>query len=89
MKTHLPCPDCESSDALTDYGDHTFCFSCETYKTNKDVVMPTDLIKGGEFHALTERKISETTCKKFGYKVSKVKGKACHIAPYYKDGKIV
>jgi len=89
MKTHLPCPDCESSDALTDYGDHTFCFSCETYKTNKDVVMPTDLIKGGEFHALTERKISETTCKKFGYKVSKVKGKACHIAPYYKDGKVV
>lgn len=28
MKTHLPCPDCGSSDALADYGDHTYCFSC-------------------------------------------------------------
>lgn len=29
-KTHLPCPDCGSSDALTLYADgHTFCFSCK------------------------------------------------------------
>lgn len=28
MKTHLPCPDCGSSDALADYGTHTYCFSC-------------------------------------------------------------
>lgn len=25
---HLPCPDCGSSDALTEYDDHTYCFAC-------------------------------------------------------------
>jgi len=37
-KTHLPCPDCGSSDALTNYGDHTYCFSCgvrKKYLTDK------------------------------------------------------
>lgn len=30
---HLPCPDCGSSDALTEYEDHTYCFSCSKYKS--------------------------------------------------------
>ena len=29
--THQPCEDCGSSDALTVYDDHTFCFSCQTH----------------------------------------------------------
>lgn len=30
--THLPCPDCNSSDALCKYEDgHTYCFSCQQY----------------------------------------------------------
>ena len=29
MIAHLPCPDCGSSDGMTDYGDHTYCFVCE------------------------------------------------------------
>lgn len=28
MKTHLPCEFCGSSDAKTDYGNHTYCFAC-------------------------------------------------------------
>ena len=28
IKDHQPCPDCESSDALAIYSDHTYCFSC-------------------------------------------------------------
>lgn len=38
-KTHLPCSDCGSSDALTDYGDKTYCFSCSkhTYKKKEEV----------------------------------------------------
>lgn len=89
-KTHLPCPDCGSSDALTEYDDHTYCFSCETHKFLDDKSkVPSNLIQSGEYYDLTERKISEKTCKRFGYRVTKVKGKACHIAPYYKDGKLV
>lgn len=32
MITHQPCTDCGSSDALTEYTDHTFCFSCKKFK---------------------------------------------------------
>ncbi len=36
MTTHLPCPDCGSSDALADYNTHTHCFSCGRHRhTNK------------------------------------------------------
>lgn len=32
INAHLPCPDCGSSDALSEYSDgHTFCFSCQKY----------------------------------------------------------
>lgn len=31
MRSKLPCDNCGSSDALTDYVDHTFCFSCHNY----------------------------------------------------------
>lgn len=31
MITHQPCTSCNSSDALTEYEDHTFCFSCKTH----------------------------------------------------------
>jgi len=27
---HQPCPDCDSSDALAIYEDHSYCFSCQT-----------------------------------------------------------
>lgn len=28
-RTHLPCPDCGSSDGLADYGTHQYCFVCQ------------------------------------------------------------
>lgn len=31
MITHQPCENCGSSDALTEYQDHTFCFSCKKF----------------------------------------------------------
>lgn len=31
IKLHQPCPDCGSSDALSEYTDHTFCFACSKY----------------------------------------------------------
>lgn len=32
VKTHLPCSNCGSSDALTQYVDNTFCYSCRDHK---------------------------------------------------------
>ncbi len=42
---HLPCTDCGSSDALTDYEDHTYCFSCSKY-TSKDNSNSIDTVIG-------------------------------------------
>ena len=28
---HDSCPDCDSSDALAIYSDHTFCFACQKF----------------------------------------------------------
>lgn len=36
MIPHLSCPDCGSSDALTEYEDHTYCFSCSTHTKKGD-----------------------------------------------------
>jgi twinkle protein len=33
---HGACGDCDSSDALAIYSDHTFCFSCSTYKKGEN-----------------------------------------------------
>lgn len=42
VQQHLPCPDCSSSDALCKYEDHTWCFSCSTYRA---LDLSSDLIK--------------------------------------------
>ena len=36
-KQHQSCPDCGSSDGLTDYGDHTYCFVCNTRKKKEEL----------------------------------------------------
>lgn len=44
----------------------------------------------GEVTALAKRKITEETCKKFGYRVGKFKGKTVQIADYFDaNGKVV
>lgn len=42
---HAACPDCNSSDALAVYSDHTFCFSCQKYKKGEteEPTRPRDL----------------------------------------------
>ena len=35
IRSTLPCEDCGSSDALADYEDGTFCFSCKRYRSKK------------------------------------------------------
>ncbi len=36
MLTHQPCSNCGSSDALTEYDDHTYCFSCKEFSWLND-----------------------------------------------------
>ena len=35
IEAHQPCPDCGSTDALAEYDDHTFCYSCEKFTWDK------------------------------------------------------
>lgn len=91
--THQPCPDCGSSDALTVYTDHTFCFSCETHhngtgdtpkehpKALKGTIHPQDMT----FEALSKRGITQTTCRKYGYYVTTYNGDPCQVACYCDD----
>tara|TARA_R100000742_G_C4279046_1_gene102741 strand:- start:2266 stop:3936 length:1671 start_codon:yes stop_codon:yes gene_type:complete len=85
VKFHLPCPSCNSSDALSVNEDGSAkCFSCEEffprYKTG-DVKMiqnnyqqkePQNIFKnahGGVFANLTDRNIKKETAEKYGVKV--------------------
>ena len=95
---HTACTDCGSSDALGVYDDgSTWCFSCGTYsKSRGDNVTElrpsqnTGLIPTGEAKALSKRKLTEETCRKFGYTVSQYNGELVQVANYRNnEGKIV
>ena len=47
--------------------------------------MPKGLLDRGEFKPLVKRKITEETCKKFGYSVSSHKGHVVQVAEYKDD----
>ena len=85
-KTHQPCEDCGSSDALTIYDDHMFCFSCEKHTwldtSAEENVVALHLVTHGSFEDLTTRKIPVKICKKFGYSLSKHNGRVVQLAPY-------
>ena len=82
--THLPCPDCGSSDALAQYNDHTYCYSCSTFKwnknqhTNENVYQMETTLKHKPFRGLTE-----DTVKRYGVTVSEDNN--THHYPYYND----
>lgn len=48
------------------------------------------LLEGGRIKELRARRISEKTCQKFGYRVSRLDGQTIHIAPLHnEDGELV
>jgi twinkle protein len=47
------------------------------------------LIPTGQAGSLAKRKLTEETCKKYGYTVGEYKGQPCQIANYKKDGTVV
>jgi len=95
-----PCPDCGSKDNLVRYDDgHAYCFTpgCARYEPGHDksgepgAKRPKADFKPiiGEFRALNTRRITEETCKKFGYRVGQWNEKTVHIAPYFaEDGSL-
>lgn len=97
LRTHLPCPSCGSSDALSINSDGWgICFSCEK-KTPPDMEQdytPTkaktaDGLLAGTYQALAKRGINEETCKKFGYTVAQYQGQHWQVANYYQDNTLV
>ena len=97
-RSKLPCEDCGSSDALTEYDDgHTYCFSCQTHHSGEDSSYENSginenkkrpaMIPSGDLTvtALKARGIEERTCKRYGYSTGKHNGQAVQVATYYND----
>ena len=93
VSTHLPCPCGSSSDA---YSINTEgwgkCFSCyKNFKEDGEVKPVTKQSKArgllpiGEFRALPKRNLTEETCKKFGYFITRDKGEIVQVANYYDE----
>ncbi len=90
VRAHQPCPDCGSSDGLTEYTDgHTYCFSCNTMtpgdgeaKAKPEPKVP-GLLKFGRYADIAACALREDTCKKFGYFVKEhPKHGLLEVAPY-------
>jgi twinkle protein len=91
IKTHLPCDECGSSDALSLNADgSTHCFSCGKHTPANNVstsppqttAAPSLFVTDGDFQEISSRGLWKDTCKKFGYRVGKRKGEWVHIADY-------
>lgn len=88
---HLPCSNCESSDANSEYDDgHQYCFSCQTYvpgdgtatsKEESKVTTPKQV--NGDYMRLNSRKISAETCEFYNYAVGTWNGEPSQFAQYY------
>lgn len=87
-----PCPECGSRDNVARYSDgHAYCFGCEYYEPPSDEEyqpkrkgkrMSDDLLTG-KHKALSARKITEETCRKYDYRVGKMRsGEVVHIAQF-------
>jgi twinkle protein len=97
IRTHQPCDDCGSSNALAIYHDHTFCFSCQqTRKTDGleiDDESPREKTSGdllrGSYTALAKRKLTEETCRFWSYIVADRDGNKVQAAQYLLDDRTV
>jgi twinkle protein len=94
-----PCDKCGSSDARATYSDgHTFCFACpeeDAYvkgdgsvsEDRRPTVKRDEKFLEGKYTALTVRKISERTCRKFSYRLAKEFGETVQVADIFsQDG---
>ena len=93
--SHEACDACGSSDANSLYSDgHMFCFSCLKHTPADGEYTPSatptktdSSLLSGDFMELRSRKLTEQTCRKFGYFVTKDnRGEPIQVANY-KDAK--
>ena len=88
QQTHIPCPDCGSSDALCVNDDgSTYCFSCEKYTppkkgANKQTEQTNQEFIKGVLRDIPERKLTLAACQKYNYRIGTYKGKPVQIATY-------
>lgn len=68
IKSHQPCPDCGSTDALSYYDDgHSFCFSCNTHRQDKSLTETTSSDDFEySFQYVPLRGLTAVTMEKFG-----------------------
>ena len=97
---HEPCPSCGSKDNLARYTDgHGYCFGCQHYQSadgrGRRACAPSKakahkgIIGTGEYTPLNKRRISEETCKKFGYSISTFAGRTVQVAAYRTEDRVV
>lgn len=96
LKTHQPCPDCGSSDALAIYPDHTYCYSCNTSrKTDGEDGDDTERAPVNReflhvrYQAIASRKLTEETCRFWSYGVADWHGKQVQVAQYLNNDRRV
>jgi len=98
VKYHLPCPLCESTDAVSLNKDGSaYCFSCQQYireynmETNHETTnrvneyQVKDFLKESNYAEIIDRNIKEDTCKKYGVtvKMDSVGSITHHYYPYH------
>ena len=95
---HEPCPECGSRDNLGRYDDgHGYCFGCGYWEPGEGQaggqqekkVSKSVHLEDAHYGALPSRRISEETCKKYGYQKAKVGGKPAQVANYRRGGDLV
>lgn len=84
IAVHQPCADCGSSDALAQYENHTFCFSCNKLTWNKDRDWGNNVYEvDTKLNAKSFRGLTKDTVKAYSVGVSE-DGNTHHY-PYYTD----
>ncbi|TWH35571.1 MULTISPECIES: DnaB-like helicase C-terminal domain-containing protein [unclassified Aminobacter] len=100
IRTHQPCDDCGSSDALAIYSDHTHCFSCgKTRRLNEEDrsrhvddeggSRPASELLRGSYGALAKRRITEETCRFWSYIKADFHGQHVQVAQYLDNNRRV
>ncbi len=95
LKAHQPCPDCNSSDALTVYDWGTKCFSCDkatvtnqaalTERNFTQVTSKMTNIHDLIYRSVTDRNLTRDTCLQYGIGVKD----DSYYFPYYDGDSLV
>jgi twinkle protein len=92
-----PCPSCGSRNNLARYSDgHAWCFGCG-YRERGDAdhleQAPSQqkpgkpLLTEGTYESLVKRKLTEETCRKWGYTKNIYNGKPVQVATYFDENR--